>query len=208
MDTSLKKYFTTLILSIFIFSFQFDNENCIFIVDTVVQNNTLKMVKKKLAQSEVSEKKIISKIFCEYVAYFDTLDLKKDFNEESLVNHFKLATDSLLINNTKTFYYNCRCDVYDTTSKKVASIDSGQDFYVFPVFTGKFSIQDYLKIRYEVLNDQFVFRPSSKRHTFNYDWHMAINEGGSIVWFNINEPKKNYTTKEVREKYWNEFIIN
>lgn len=209
MATSLKKILIIYVLLIFIGVFQNSKEKCFFDFDPFILNNTQKLVKKKVRQSELLEKKAINKILCEYVAHFDTLNFLTDFDEESLKNHITIVMDSLVINYASTYYYyDCYCDVYDTVSKKIASIDSYQNFYVFPKFPGKFFIQDYLSVRYVDLNDQFVFRPASKRHTFNYDWHLAISKDCKIVWFNINEPQINYTTEQIRENHLGEVLIN
>lgn len=208
MATSLKKILIILVLSVIIVVFQNSKEKCFFDFDPFILNNTQKLVKMKIRQSELLEKNSINKILCEYVAHFDTLNFLTDFDEKSLIKHITIVMDSLLINDDISYYYSCYCSVYDTVSKKIASIDSDQNFYVFPKFPGKFFIQDYLSVRYEDLSDQFVLRPASKRHTFNYDWHLAISNECKIVWFNINEPQISYTTEQIKENHLSEVLIN
>lgn len=202
---SLKIGFLFLLLSALITGLKFTDA---YEVDIVLLESSKNLIKQKWNECDLSQSIENELIFCQYVAYFDTLTFtKQNFNDNTLRKHFTFLKGSLNCTNSTIYFYECNCEIYDSSSTFIASIDTQQDFIIFPVFKTEFEKKPILKTRF-LLKDQFVLIPLSKKQTFNFKWRLSIGASGNFLWFKTDEPKRTYTTEEVRSNYLDDFIIS
>lgn len=120
----------------------------------------------------------------------------------------KGSTRSILVPpDSSHIIYECACEIMDKENQIIASLGSMQKFYVFENHTG-LEFSDYLTLHLLKYKDKLVFRPAStSEYVFNYKWRGAISRNGDLVWYNIDDPKNNYTFRELMESK-NRFIIS
>jgi hypothetical protein len=220
----------------FTFNIYAQNQHNILNIDSVLLQSTLDTLYAKWHESELSLQNENANLLWYYSCSFDSLDLVAiQFDETILLKainapffndcHYTLLEQSWLKKTLSSIvifkrhpfsfpkeYKILYCvdrvrievRVFDSESREIARYNG----YEYAPINHVSDVYKHLHIRLVELKDKAIFSPNFPGYFVPYKWFGAITSDNQLVWYNIYEPRVSYSSKELFENHWNEFVIS